>query len=486
MATITVSNGDDIDQALDGDLTGDTVRIEPGSYWRSREWNTTLSGTTIEGDGGRVVINSGDGHSKGADWDCRNDSTIRDITFAGTFGAKGSGSFTAARASGGATLTFENCRWPDGSASIDDPAHAVYVRPSHDGAMLFRNCMVRGFADNGIYGSAMGASGGTVSAEGCEFYHNNIASFRIGGSGSYVRNCYFETDNAQTPDRGGAENARGVWIHESGDYVVENNEFVFNTSRGVPINGKYRDAAGASVAVRNNLIQQDGSDRAMYFDQANASGSGNHITGSGNLSTPGADHTVACRGSGCRSPGDGVSDPVVGENSVRINTSSSAGSLAYSFETTGQIYHASEAEPTSDSITQLSNGNWRASGTAGSGFPDSYTADGSLVNWDIPTGATLLWNGTEPDAEPTISDTFQGEPKSAYHYCGTQTGLFEAWQNLEITTSKFQTRTDPGQGTAAVQLEPCDTTGPVEGGTPLLALGLLGAAAAAAIRQRRS
>lgn len=452
MPTIDVSPGDALDPYLDGDLSGESIQIPAGTYVRNDDWSVTLSGTTVEGVGGQVVIDSGSGHDNGADWDCHNDSTVRDITFAGQFGSKGGGSFNAATVDGGARLTFENCRWPDGAASMENPGHAMYLRPEHDGAIRFRNCVMRDFADNAIYGSAPGAGGGTLEVENCEFYHNNVASVRFGGNGSYVRDSYFEVEGSQAGYTGGGTSPRGVWIHSSGSYTVENCDFVFNTDGGneAPIQD-HPDGSGADVTVENCRMQQNGGGPVMNLDRAgNVSGSGNHATGNSGayVSHPGV---FACLFNGCQSPGDDGGEPgETGDHTLEITTSESVGSTEYAVTTTGRIFPGTAAE-SSDVIAENGNGSWTVTGTAGSGYGDSFTANGQVVSVDSPDGLTVLWDGSVVgEADDGDGDDGNGDGDG-----------------------------DDGNGG--------DNGGgqqPDEAGVPLLALGLLGAAAARSIRQR--
>lgn len=65
--------------------------------------------------------------------------------------------------------------------------------------------------------------------------------------------------------------------------------------------------------------------------------------------------------------------------------------------------------------------------------------------------------GSDPgDGDPDpISETYNGQPKADYYYCGSEDSWFDQWQNLEITTDTFASRTSSGEGTAQLQLEPC-------------------------------
>lgn len=61
--------------------------------------------------------------------------------------------------------------------------------------------------------------------------------------------------------------------------------------------------------------------------------------------------------------------------------------------------------------------------------------------------------------------SYQGRPRSEYFYCGPDENrdLFEQWQNGAISTDEFQTRTDQGEGTAALSARPCNF--PFDSGT---------------------
>lgn len=65
----------------------------------------------------------------------------------------------------------------------------------------------------------------------------------------------------------------------------------------------------------------------------------------------------------------------------------------------------------------------------------------------------------DPDPAPGVSETYQGNRKSRYHYCGESNFWWPKWRDLEITTDRFEAKTPPGQGTDALQLTPCGSSG---------------------------
>lgn len=424
MVTLDVSAGDPLDQHLDGDLSGQTIEIPPGTYTRGGEWITTLDGTTIKctDPTGEVVV-EGEENAHRLEWNCTGSSTVRDLTFKGVRpeGGNGQNMQNAAVTDASATLTFLNVRWPDGSVSPSD-THGMYVRPEHDGAVKYRYCEMNSFGDNGLYASSMGASGGAVEVEKSIFYHNNIAAIRMGGSGSYVRDSYIEVDAGSVPAGLQGTNARGVWSRKDGDYTIENCDFVYN-SPDSPIYTLSGDTSGGTTTVRDCRFRQNGTGILIWTDdQHTIEGSGNHATGTSTDTH--AEHVFECRGDSCDSPspppeydpsGDGDDgggddgtnggDPPewTPANAILIASSEDFSNLTYSFTVSGRVTREASAEPT-DVITDNGDGTWTVEGTIGNGYADEFSTDGDLLDWSVPEGAVIRWNGEEPGQQQAGGD----------------------------------------------------------------------------------
>lgn len=303
LGDLGLSPGDPIDpwlkQFADG-AADDIIQVPAGTYPVEEGLGVHLERSTVEAVGGRAVFDFGDKHAKHMGWHAADDAAVRNLTFKGTRGGGGGGH--AAWADSGADLWFEGCHWPDGSVQTSD-AHGVYLRAEggdreHRGAATFRGCLVEGFSSAGI--DAAWASG-KVYVEGSALRNNNIAAAILSTDGSYVHNSLVAvSSDYQGAVSGGGHRPRGVWVRGGGAIGVQQCDFPF-ASAGSPITD-HPDASGATVAMNDNRIRQDGSAPAIKMNAASATGGGNHVSGSGNLETLNANHVVACRDSGCTAP----------------------------------------------------------------------------------------------------------------------------------------------------------------------------------------
>lgn len=67
----------------------------------------------------------------------------------------------------------------------------IWVGPPNQGTVRIENCRLAEFANNGVYGSR---TAGNVEVIGGVFRNNNVASLRLGGQGSFVRDAHVEID----------------------------------------------------------------------------------------------------------------------------------------------------------------------------------------------------------------------------------------------------------------------------------------------------
>jgi len=165
------------------------------------------------------------------------------------------------------TLTFKDVLMPEGGAfgePVNDAAGGWYIHSDTAGTIRFIDCEASGFPDNGIYASAPGESegeGGTIHVEGGRFRDNNVASVRIGGNGSSVRDATFVFENPDSDFTG----VRGVYARNGSGHVVENNRF--ETASGVSdVSHITVTSECGSTAFENNYHVDEGSSRAIRVD----------------------------------------------------------------------------------------------------------------------------------------------------------------------------------------------------------------------------
>lgn len=168
----------------------------------------------------------------------------------------------------GGTGLVENVYFGDGATN--GGAVGAFVPTDHAGTLTFRRVNVGGFGNNGIYGSAPGreptldnpavGQGGVVRIEASYAQNNNIAGFRIGTDGSYIRNSVVHVDEQVLANRAGQRNARGVWAKEGGDIDIDDSDILLedeSASYGVWVSQDSRAVLSASaVAARDGARER--------------------------------------------------------------------------------------------------------------------------------------------------------------------------------------------------------------------------------------
>lgn len=165
----------------------------------------------------------------------------------------------------------ENVRVPDGSLpdAVDPsptrPSRATGMRvgSSHQGTITIRNCVVEGFADNGLYASTMDDPA-AVQVEGGLFRNSNVAQVRLGTARSYVRNARVEVTEDIQPG-----NNRGIRVSDGGSGVrIENCDVLMTADVGS--NGAIAGAySGGTFLVENTRVRTEAPfDAAAIFAAA--------------------------------------------------------------------------------------------------------------------------------------------------------------------------------------------------------------------------
>lgn len=162
---------------------------------------------------------------------------------------------------------------PDGVAVIERYVHrdpcAVGNYPQgvqgfladeyHRGTLYCRDWHLENCGENGLYASR---TPGDVRVEGGLFRNNEVASIRVCGEGSYIKNASVEVDTARahSGNRGRYENVRGIWW-ESGSFAASGG-FIENCDlrmRTTPISqGLLRiERTAGSVEIRNCRLENE-------------------------------------------------------------------------------------------------------------------------------------------------------------------------------------------------------------------------------------
>lgn len=185
------------------------------------------------------------------------DATVRDITATGSCRAQITAFRMDIRDTDGTGLV-ENYR----ATQTQDTGWltGAYVGERHSGEVTFRNCELRGFTDNGLYGSAPATEnggGGLVHTEGCRFRNNNVSNLRLGTPGSTASGDSIVVESAPDAAR---TNLRGIRFRRGFDQVVEDCDIRFGpgvtNSFGAIV--YHADNAGARVANTRIRMDSDG------------------------------------------------------------------------------------------------------------------------------------------------------------------------------------------------------------------------------------
>ncbi len=412
-ATVDLGNeglrdGDLIDGYLQDHFTsGNTVIVPEGEYrWRGGGLGGTYSNANLIGDG-NVVFRIPDGHSHRPSVLAQGDMVVANITIRGKAG-RGKHRIRFDARAADASILVHNVNQPDGAEDLGIGI-GYYVGSAHRGTVTFRDCVVKGFPNNGIYASAPQKSGGgVVHVEGGLYKNNNIANVRVGSTGSSVRDVVSIQDGAAPRYESGARNQRGVWVRTGGNDVTIANVDADHSWGGAnsPVLITAR-SGGGSGTVRDVRIRT-GTDRpAILQTTGDWDGSNVHVSGDGNYSVPGWVQNVT-RGSEATAPDlearevtsleSGSGNWNVGGNTGRFEDATefavvageNVGGLEYSFTCDGPIRKVTEADTRSaesnDELVSNGDGSYTATGLTGNGYGDTYLLAGSVTSFD--TGAS--------------------------------------------------------------------------------------------------
>ncbi|NHN49858.1 right-handed parallel beta-helix repeat-containing protein [Halostella sp. JP-L12] len=230
--------------------------IVPGGEVRSdTDWVSLIDADHVYIDGLRLDFRD-DGTGGEITIAGSGDITVRNVSAIGRFNADNHSVFQIETYDGRAVLESVELRGdPDSEASVS----GVYVGRNHSGVITIENCVFEDFSNNGIYASDPGRSdgaGGVVHVDDCLLRNNNVASVRLGGPGSSVRNTRIEVPRAP-PTHGTGMNARGIRLRTGHDHVVENCTLVFGSDAGFSYGAiKFHPESGGAT-IRDTDVRMD-------------------------------------------------------------------------------------------------------------------------------------------------------------------------------------------------------------------------------------
>lgn len=145
----------------------------------------------------------------------------------------------------------------------DEWLTGVYVGKPHAGSLVFRNCNVQGYTDNGLYASAPGledGAGGTVHVEGGTFRNNNVANVRLGSSGSTATGV---TSSSDTPPPSAGQvtaNARGFRLRSGQGQLIEDCSVRITENSKFTHGGIVFHETNGGATVRGTSVEIDRND----------------------------------------------------------------------------------------------------------------------------------------------------------------------------------------------------------------------------------
>lgn len=157
-----------------------------------------------------------------------------------------------------ATAVVEGLRLDNHSS--DSWLTGIYVGKQHAGDVVFRNCTIQGFTDNGLYASAPGlpdGEGGIVHVEGGTYRNNNVANVRLGSAGSVARGVTSISDSPPPSDGEVTANARGFRLRSGHGQLIDDCRVRISDDSRFTHGGIVFHETNGGATVRNTQIDID-------------------------------------------------------------------------------------------------------------------------------------------------------------------------------------------------------------------------------------
>ncbi|MGM0398725.1 MAG: hypothetical protein ACQEQY_06990 [Halobacteriota archaeon] len=161
--------------------------------------------------------------------------------------------------------TFEFDRFTARNTNGNSTLTGVYVGDSHAGDVVFKDCELEGFSDNGLYASSPGlrdGKNGTVRVEGGEYRNNNISNIRLGSTGSTARNV--DIVATESPDVESI-NVRGIRFRSRRDQLIENSRIHIGHNAGDGFGAVVFHPENRGATVKNTDIEVHRDDYKAIF-----------------------------------------------------------------------------------------------------------------------------------------------------------------------------------------------------------------------------
>lgn len=222
----------------------------------------TFENTLIDvtADGASVQIDA-----SGEEW------TIRNVGIKGTNGREGMYHAAIKAQALGGRCTVNHVYLGDGAPG-PSRVTALWVHNNSRGELLLKNIYAAGYADNALYGSdpgypALGGGGATVMMEDSYVESTNVAAFRVGSEGSYIKNCVADQTGDIPANNAGHVTARAVYAkHDTTKRVIDCD---FRCDQGPVVATK----DGGTVELENCRWDHTGGKALVNYDYGKIHGS---------------------------------------------------------------------------------------------------------------------------------------------------------------------------------------------------------------------
>lgn len=147
--------------------------------------------------------------------------------------------------------------------STDSWLTGIFVSKEHAGDVVFRDCTIQGFTDNGLYASAPGlpdGAGGIVHVDGGTYRNNNVANVRLGSEGSVARGVTSISDSPPPSDGEVTANARGFRLRSGHGQLIEDCRARIAANSRFTHGGIVFHETNGGATVRNTRINIDRDD----------------------------------------------------------------------------------------------------------------------------------------------------------------------------------------------------------------------------------
>jgi len=149
--------------------------------------------------------------------------------------------------------------------STDSWLTGIYVGKQHAGDLVFRNCTVEGFTDNGLYASAPGladGAGGIVHVEGGTYRNNNVSNVRLGSAGSVARGVTAISDSPPPSDGDVTANARGFRLRSGYGQRIDDCEVYISRDSRFTHGGIVFHHTNGGATIRDTRVDIDRNETA--------------------------------------------------------------------------------------------------------------------------------------------------------------------------------------------------------------------------------